>query len=86
LYHKPQVLLLDEATSALDRKTERFVLDLLHKLKKDLGIIFISHRIYSLKNICDRIYVLENGEISAKGTHNELMNSANMYSDYWSFR
>lgn len=86
LYHKPQVLLLDEATSALDRKTERFVLDLLLKLKKDLGIIFISHRIYSLKNICDRIYVLENGEISAKGTHNELMNSDNMYSDYWSFR
>lgn len=83
LYHKPQLLLLDEATSALDRKTEQFVLKLLVKLKKELGIIFISHRLNTLKKISNRIYVMENGKIRAQGSHHEILQSENIYSDYW---
>jgi ATP-binding cassette subfamily B protein len=83
LYKKPQLLLLDEFTSAMDRKTEKFVLTLLKKLKSELTIIFISHRLHSLPQIADTIYVLENGEISNFGTHKKLMKSKNFYSDFW---
>jgi ATP-binding cassette subfamily B protein len=83
LYKKPHLLLLDEFTSAMDRKTEKFVLNLLKKLKSELTIIFISHRLHSLPQIADTIYVLENGEISNFGTHKKLMQSKNFYSDFW---
>ncbi len=83
LYKKPQLLLLDEFTSAMDRKTEQFVINLLNKLKQELSIIFISHRLHSLKHIADRIYIIENGETSIFGTHNQLLQSSNFYSSYW---
>lgn len=83
LYKKPKILLLDEFTSAMDRKTEQFVLELLNKLKTELTIIFISHRLHSLPKIADRIYVLENGIISDFGNHKKLMESTNFYSEFW---
>lgn len=83
LYKKPQLLLLDEFTSAMDRKTEKFVLKLLNKLKSELTIIFISHRLHSLPKIANRIYVLENGIIANVGNHKKLMESNNFYSEFW---
>ena len=83
LYKKPQLLLLDEFTSAMDRKTEKFVLNLLKKLKSEITIIFISHRLHSLPQVADTIYVLENGVISNFGPHKKLMGSSNFYSDFW---
>lgn len=84
LYKKPQLLILDEFTSAMDRKTEQFVIDLLNKLKFELAIIFISHRLHSLPKIADRIYVIENGVVSGEGSHQKLIESKNFYSDFWS--
>ena len=83
LYKEPQVLLLDEATSALDRFSEKFIINLLTKLKQRIAIIFITHRIHILKNISERIYVLDQGKIIAQGPHEKLLNSRNLYSDYW---
>jgi ATP-binding cassette subfamily B protein len=83
LYHRPQLLILDEATAAMDRRSEQFVLNLLMELKKEMGIIFITHRLHVLKNFCDRIYVLENGIITQSGSHQQLLQSQNLYSDYW---
>ncbi|TDQ27506.1 peptidase domain-containing ABC transporter [Tenacibaculum caenipelagi] len=83
LYKKPQLVLLDEFTSAMDRKTEKFVLNLLRKLKSKLTIIFISHRLHSLPKIADHIYILENGIIADFGNHEKLMESKNFYSDFW---
>ena len=83
LYIQPQLLLLDEATAAMDRVTEKFVLELLSQLKKQITVIFISHRLHILKNISDRIYVLENGQIKAYGNHEILLESNNIYSNYW---
>ncbi|WP_109301157.1 peptidase domain-containing ABC transporter [Aquimarina sp. AU474] len=83
LYKKPKLLILDEYTSAMDRKTEQFSLTLLEKLKKEIGIIFISHRLHSLPQIADQIYVIEEGETSVSGSHQELMHSNNFYSDFW---
>ena len=84
LYKKPQFLILDEATSAMDRNTENFTMNLFEKIKPHCAIFFISHRLNALRNIADVIYVLENKTISHFGSHNELMQSDNFYSEYWS--
>ncbi len=83
LYQKPQLLILDEVTSAMDRKSEQFVLQLLKMLKSEMGIIFITHRLHVLKGFCDRIYIMENGEISMQGNHETLLQSENLYSQHW---
>ena len=83
LCSKPQLLILDEATAALDRLSERFVLDLLLGLKTEMAILFITHRIHTLRSIADCIYILEKGHFTHAGTHGQLLETENMYSDYW---
>ncbi len=83
LYKKPQLLILDEATAAMDRNTEKFTMNLLSMLKKDIAVLFISHRLHTLKNNADKIYIIENNTISNTGNHTELLNTTNFYSEYW---
>ena len=72
LYHNPQVLILDEATSALDNLTEKGVMDGINNLSKNITIIIIAHRLSTVKN-CDKIYVLEKGEIKNIGSYEDLI-------------
>lgn len=83
LYKKPQFLILDEATSAMDRNTEKFSMELLEKIKPNCAILFISHRLNTLKNIADEIYVLEDKTITHHGNHEQLLHTNNFYSEYW---
>ncbi len=83
LYHKPELLILDEATASMDRESEHFVLQLITSLKQKIAIIFITHRLHVLKDFCDRIYIMENGQIAVSGNHQTLLTSKNLYSDYW---
>lgn len=83
LYKKPQFLILDEATSAMDRNTENFSMTLLEKIKPNCAILFISHRLHTLKKTSDIIYILENKTISNTGSHKELMTTTNFYSGFW---
>ena len=71
LYHNPQVLILDEATSALDSLTERAVMEAINKLRQNITIIMISHRLSTMRQ-CDQIYLMDKGEIKACGTYEEL--------------
>ncbi len=80
LFRQPKILLLDEATSAMDRNTENFILALLQKAKQNMAILLVTHRIKTAQR-CDRIYILENGEIASSGTPGELMLSSNFYSE-----
>ncbi|MEQ9091312.1 MAG: peptidase domain-containing ABC transporter [Balneola sp.] len=79
LYQKPELLLLDEATSAMDRNTEQKILQLLMSLKEKMSIILVTHRVQSAK-LADRIYVIEEGKITAKGTPKKLTENENLFS------
>lgn len=68
----PVILILDEATSSLDSKSELLVKDALEKLMKNRTSVIIAHRLSTIKK-ADQILVLENGEITSKGTHDELL-------------
>lgn len=69
LAHEPKVLLSDEATSALDPGTTDQILDLLLKINAELGItiLLITHEMHVIQKICDRVAVMENGEIIEQG-------------------
>lgn len=60
LYNEPEILILDEATSALDGDTEGAVVKALDKLKGDLTLIVVAHRLSTIKD-CDHIYEIDNG-------------------------
>lgn len=80
LYQNPELLILDEATSAMDRNMEEFVLNILDKIKQQMSILFITHRIKpALRS--DLIYILEKGIISTKGKPKELLKSNNFLSN-----
>ncbi len=78
LYYNPQILILDEATSALDNLTERAVMEAVHKLKKNITIILIAHRLSTVKN-CDNIFLLEKGELKEQGTFEELIQNNDLF-------
>lgn len=74
LYSSPQLLIMDEATSALDNLTEQAVMEAVNKLNNEITIILIAHRLSTVK-ACDQIFLMENGELIAQGTFNELEQS-----------
>ena len=65
MVNNPKILLCDEATSALDPETTKQILELLQKVNRELGItiVLITHQMEVVKNICDRVAVLEDGYI-----------------------
>ena len=72
LYNNPLVLVLDEATSALDNQTEKVVMEAINNLGKNLTIILIAHRLSTVKD-CDKIFLLEKGQLKNEGTFAELV-------------
>jgi D-methionine transport system ATP-binding protein len=69
LANRPQVLLCDEATSALDPETTTAVLDLLQDINRKMGltILLITHEMPVIQQVCDRVAVIENGQIVEHG-------------------
>jgi ABC-type multidrug transport system fused ATPase/permease subunit len=79
LYQNPKVLILDEATSALDNQTEKVVMNAVNNLSKDITIIIIAHRLDTIKK-CDKIFLLEKGQLKNEGTFKELINNNKNFS------
>ncbi len=75
---KPDLLILDDASSALDYQTDMKMRKALNETLKDTTKIIIAQRISSLKD-ADLILVLDNGRIVAKGTHEQLLESSDLY-------
>lgn len=82
LAKKPQLLILDDITSALDYESELEVTNNINNLDYDCTKIIIAQKIISVKN-ADKIFVLKSGKIINEGTHEELLNSCNMYKEIY---
>ncbi|KAF5042531.1 Methionine import ATP-binding protein MetN [anaerobic digester metagenome] len=69
LAYDPKILLSDESTSALDPQTTKSILKLLKQLNEKLGItiVVITHEMQVVKEICDNVVVMENGEVVEQG-------------------
>jgi len=74
LANHPEVLLCDEATSALDPKTTKEILALLKNINKNLGvtIVLITHEMEVIKQICNKVAVIEKGRIVEEGLVSEI--------------
>ena len=78
LAKEPTILLMDEGTSALDPKTEANVME--HIYGMGITFITIAHRLETIAQ-CNQIYVIEHGRITQHGTHDELSQMDNLYSN-----
>ena len=72
-----KILLLDEPTTALDEENKKNIIDLINEIKKHLNILilFVTHDINSIQNICKDIIILKNGEIIEKGLTNDILST-----------
>lgn len=77
LIKRPKILIMDDSFSAVDTKTEEAILGNLEALRKNQTTIIIAHRISTIKN-ADKIVLVDDGQIQAVGTHEELF-AANKY-------
>lgn len=78
LYSDPSIIIFDEATSALDNITEKVFKNTLTNISGTKTIITVAHRLSTIKDY-DVIYLLNNGKVEAKGTHDDLLNQNKMY-------
>lgn len=80
IYRDAPILILDEPTAALDAMAERELYQRYAELSKGKTTIYISHRLASAQ-FCDRIFVMNHGEIAEVGTHDELLKAGGLYSE-----
>ncbi|MBP9771299.1 MAG: ABC transporter ATP-binding protein [Candidatus Pacebacteria bacterium] len=79
------ILVLDEATSSLDSESEHLIQDALHTLMEGKTVIVIAHRLSTVIKM-DRIIVIENGDVRASGTHEQLLKKDTLYKKLWSIQ
>lgn len=82
LVKKPEILILDDSTSAVDIETERKIKQGLKEYTKGMTVLLIAQRITSVAD-CDRILVLDQGELVGNGTHKELLATCSTYQEIY---
>lgn len=82
LLKNPDILIMDEATSNLDSITERYIDNAIDKVANSTTVILIAHRLSTVMR-CDRIFVVEKGEITDVGSHKELLQRDGLYAKMW---
>ena len=78
----PPILILDEATSSVDNETEAAIQRSLEKIVVGRTTIIIAHRLSTIRN-ADRIFVLENGQLTEQGRHEDLLAEQGLYAALW---
>lgn len=78
----PRIILLDEATAALDTETEEQIQDALSTLSKGRTMLVIAHRLSTITD-ADQILVLSEGQVTERGTHEELRDLNGRYASMW---
>ena len=82
LVQKTEIILFDEATSALDNETQMHIQKAIENMKNEYTILIIAHRLSTIIN-ADRILFLDNGKITASGTHTELIKNCPAYKNLY---
>lgn len=82
LVQKTEIILFDEATSALDNETQMHIQKAIENMKNEYTILIIAHRLSTIIN-ADRILFLDNGKITASGTHKELLKNCPAYKNLY---
>lgn len=82
IYKDPEILILDEATSALDSEAEKIIQESILSIKNKYTIIAIAHRLSTIEN-ADKILVIEKGQVTETGVHNELIAANGTYAKYY---
>ena len=82
LIEDADLLILDEATSDLDSNLEKQVQRAIEEMERDYAIITIAHRLSTVKN-ADRIYTVEDGEITESGAHGDLVDEGGKYAELY---
>lgn len=80
LSRKPEILIFDDSFSALDYQTDKTLRATLNQEFNETTTLIIAQRVGTIKN-CDKIMVVDNGEIVASGTHKELLKTCSLYKD-----
>lgn len=75
LLHEPKLLICDEPTSALDPLGRKEILDILKAVKEKTTVIFSTHVLSDVENICENIAILKDGEIALSGTLMDIKNN-----------
>ena len=82
LLHDSPVYIFDEATSNIDVESENDIMQLIHELAHEKTILLISHRLANV-TAADQIYVMEEGRVVGKGSHEELLGENRAYQVLW---
>jgi subfamily B ATP-binding cassette protein MsbA len=85
LIEDADLLILDEATSDLDSSLEQEVQAAIESMDRDYAMITIAHRLSTVQN-ADRIYTMDNGEITETGTHEELLDNGGQYEELYTIQ
>lgn len=79
LLHRPKILFMDEPTVGIDPQSRNLIFEVVEKLHKEgTTIIYTTHYMEEAERLCDRIGIIDNGEIIAQGTLNELKTLGSM--------
>ncbi|MBK7730109.1 MAG: ATP-binding cassette domain-containing protein [Gammaproteobacteria bacterium] len=82
LVRNPAILVLDEATASIDSGTESLLQDALHRLKGEVSMVIIAHRLSTLREV-DEILVLGAGRVQERGSHAQLIARGGLYRRLW---
>ena len=82
LLKKPKILILDDSTSAVDTRTDAFIRKAFKEKIPHTTKLIIAQRISSVQD-ADKIIVMDDGKISAVGTHNDLLNTSDIYREVY---